>query len=193
MFRSQNRFIQKRCCLVRSLHVGERLSYTGKLRRKGTMTEECTINVYLLSLSWKRQQIKTMGWEEEKMKIKSYKHKQTQTSRQSQSFQLRRSKNVEANWRSTERGSTLRSSTELLHVSLSPQPSPLKTSILTTLQLDVPRTQPPLQLPPFHSRNQNKLRQRSYPERIQTLSKHTHSKKVENSKSTSKRRPSSMC
>jgi hypothetical protein len=48
-----------------------------KLRRKGTMAEECTINVYLLSLWWKRQQIKTMGREEGRMKIKSYKHKQT--------------------------------------------------------------------------------------------------------------------
>lgn len=99
------------CMLAKTQH-------TSKLRRKGTMTEECTINVYLLSLSWKRQQIKTMGWKEGKMKIKSYKHKQTQTSRQSQSFQLRRSKNLEVSSRSTERGSTFRSSTELLHVSL---------------------------------------------------------------------------
>ena len=63
-----------------------------------------------------------------------------------------------------------------------PQPSPLKTSILSTLQLDVPPTQLPLQFSPFHSRNQNKLRQRSYQKRIQTLSKHTQSKKAETSR-----------
>jgi len=61
------------------------------------MTEECTINVYLLSLSWKRQQIKTMGVgggedEDQKLQTQTNSNKQIVSKFPIKKKQKRRSK-----------------------------------------------------------------------------------------------------
>lgn len=120
------------------------------------------------------------------MKIKSYKHKQTPTGRESQSFQLRRRKNVEArSSRSTQ--SVLSVQTLNCSMSFSPRLPPLPqppyiTSPFQPSSTGVPRlcTQILLQILSFHPRNQNKLGQTSHREAGRSpLGKNPRSKKQE--------------